>query len=292
MSSAAVYNYQPTIEMGDTSLKIACVWPFCGEHSVQKAVSTTPEPKRKHAEVRPDMSEEELEALNRRLEALNAKERVEWALRQFGNRLIMTTSFGVQSAALLHLANSVKPGLPVVFIDTGYLFPETYRFAEEIKKKLNLNLKTYRAHRSPAQQEALDGKRWEKGLEELEAYNYENKVEPMERALEELQVEGWMSGLRRVQSSSRAHLRPVEIQNGVIKIHPIIDWNNRDVYRYLRANGLRYHPLFDQGYVSLGDLHSTKKLEEGMTEEETRFNGLKRECGLHTSRGKLDFMSK
>ena len=231
----------------------------------------------------------DLKRENDRLNELPAAQRIRWAHEQWGDKLVMSTSFGVQSAVLLHMANSVVPGIPIIFVDTGYLFPETYRFADELTKRLDLNLKTYSALRTPAQQEALEGKRWEADLKELEAYNLENKVEPMNRALKELQAEAWISGLRRVQSSTREHLRPLERQNQTYKAYPIIDWTDRDIYEYLTANNLPYHPLWDEGYVSVGDWHSTSKLEAGMSAEDTRFNGKKRECGLHLVSDKVDF---
>ncbi|MEM9227895.1 MAG: phosphoadenosine phosphosulfate reductase family protein, partial [Verrucomicrobiota bacterium] len=128
----------------------------------------------------------DLKRENESQDALPAAERIRWAHQEWGEKLVMSTSFGVQSAVLLHLASTVVPGIPVVFVDTGYLFPETYRFADELTRRLNLNLKTYTALRSPAQQEALEGKRWEMNDAKLEAYNFENKVEPMNRALSEL----------------------------------------------------------------------------------------------------------
>ncbi len=103
----------------------------------------------------------------------------------------------------------------------------------------------------------------------------------MERALEELGVSTWIAGLRREQSSSRSDLRVVEAVRGRMKLHPIIDWSNRDVHQYLKQHDLPYHPLWEKGYVSVGDTHSTVPLSAGMTEEETRFAGVKRECGLH-----------
>lgn len=103
----------------------------------------------------------------------------------------------------------------------------------------------------------------------------------MSRALEELEINTWFSGLRRSQSKSRATRNIVEMQGGRIKVHPIVDWSNRDVHQYLKAHDLPYHPLWDQGYVSIGDTHTTQKLEQNMSEEETRFFGNLRECGLH-----------
>lgn len=223
------------------------------------------------------------------LSILSAEARIRWAVTEFGDKLILSTSFGIQSAVMLHLATRVVPEIPVVFIDTGYLFPETYRFADELTKRLKLNLKTYAARRTSAQQEAIDGKRWENGLDGLKAYNFENKVEPMDRAVRELGATAWLAGLRRVQASTRESLGFVQVQNRITKIHPILDWDNRTVHRYLTEHGLPYHPLWDQGYVSVGDWHSSAPLQPGQTEEQTRFNGLKRECGLHEISGKGDF---
>lgn len=232
---------------------------------------------------------DDLQALNARLEAASAHDRVAWAAEQYGEGLVMSTSFGVQAAVLLHIANEVVPGIPVIFVDTGYLFAQTYHFADELTKRLKLNLQTYVPQRTGAQQEALEGKRWEQGLESLKAYNFENKVEPMNRALSDLKATAWLSGLRRSQSSSRGNLGVLQLQNKTAKIYPIIDWNDRDIYNHLSSNNLPYHPLWDEGYVSVGDWHSTTKLGEGMNPEDTRFGGIKRECGLHELSNRPDF---
>ena len=223
------------------------------------------------------------------LEAASAIDRVRWAHEQYGNKLVLSTSFGIQSAVMLHLVTTVIPDIPVIFVDTGYLFPETYKFAAELTERLKLNLKTYLPRQSAAQQEAIHGKLWEQGLEGLGQYNRINKVEPMNRAIQELGATAWLSGLRRHQSSSRQERTVAEQQNKIMKVYPIIDWNDRDIYNYLTENNLPYHPLWDQGYVSIGDWHSTSKLGEGMSAEETRFGGLKRECGLHESNAGSDY---
>ena len=163
----------------------------------------------------------------------SAEERVAWAVETYGERLVMSTSFGIQSAVMLHLVAQVAPRIPVVFIDTGYLFPETYRFADELTRRLDLNLKVYQPAMMAARQEALGGKQWENGVKGLERYNLINKVEPMDRALRELTAEAWMAGLRRTQATSREALPVVQRQNRVTKIHPIIDWDSRAVHRYL-----------------------------------------------------------
>lgn len=227
--------------------------------------------------------------VNDELERASAEDRVRWAFAQFGSRLVLSSSFGVQAAVMLHLVTRVVPEAPVVFIDTGYLFPETYRFAEELRQRLNLNILKFHPRMSAAEQEALYGKLWEQGAAGLEKYNFINKVEPMNRAIEETGAQAWLAGLRRNQASTRKQLRVVEKQNKIIKIHPIIDWTDRDVYQYLKKHDLPYHPLWEKGYISVGDWHSTSKWEEGMQAEETRFNGVKRECGLHELSGRIDF---
>lgn len=218
---------------------------------------------------------------NVQLEKLSAEQRVSWALENMPGAFVLSSSFGIQAAVLLHMVTQQKPDTPVILTDTGYLFPETYRFIDELTEKLNLNLQIFRAETSPVWQEARYGKLWEQGVEGIEQYNQINKVEPMNRALETLGAQTWFAGLRRDQSGSRASLPVLAVQRGVFKILPIIDWDNRQVHQYLKQHGLKYHPLWDEGYLSVGDTHTTKKWEPGMAEEETRFFGLKRECGLH-----------
>ncbi len=223
----------------------------------------------------------QLGQINAELEQLTAQQRVAWALENLEGQFAVSSSFGIQAAVMLHLVTQQKPDIPVILTDTGYLFPETYRFIDQLSEQLTLNLKVYRAKESPNWQEARYGKLWEQGIEGIEKYNKLNKVEPMRRALDELEVSTWFSGLRREQSKSRASLPILSIQNGVFKFLPVIDWTNKDVHYYLEENGLSYHPLRDEGYLSVGDTHTSKKWEPGMSEEETRFFGLKRECGLH-----------
>jgi len=235
------------------------------------------------------MSNASLYAADPDLEPASAEERVRWAVQKFGSGLVLTTSFGIQAAVMLHLVTQIAPRIPVVFVDTGYLFPETYRFARDLTARLNLNLKKYVPASTAAEQEALSGKQWELGLDGLKHYNFVNKVEPMDRAIRELGATAWLAGLRRSQSSTREAVKVVQQQNKITKIHPIADWDNRQVHRYLTEHGLPYHPLWEEGYVSVGDWHSTSKLLDGMKEEDTRFGGVKRECGLHEASGRTDF---
>jgi phosphoadenosine phosphosulfate reductase len=226
-------------------------------------------------------TQEAVDAISRSLAPLSPRARVEQAIEHLPGEYVLSSSFGAQAAVMLHLVNEVVPGIPVILIDTGYLFPETYRFIDELTVRLRLNLKTYRSDASPAWQESRYGKLWDKGLEGIEQYNRINKTEPMERALKELNAFTWFSGLRRAQSTTRANIAPVEYKRGRYKVHPIYDWTDRDVGAYLKKHGLPYHPLWEKGYLSIGDWHTTKSLAEVESVEELRFFGLKRECGLH-----------
>jgi phosphoadenosine phosphosulfate reductase len=219
--------------------------------------------------------------LNAKLESMSAIQRIEWSFEQLPNHFALASSFGVQSAVSLHMMTQLKPDIPVVLIDTNYLFPETYQFIEQLTETLNLNLKVFRSEIGKAWQEARYGKLWEGGIEGLNRYNQLNKVEPMEKGLEQLNIQTWFSGVMRSQSKSRANLPVVQRSRGRYKVHPLIDWNSRMAHQYLAKNKLPYHPLWDKGYVSIGDVHSTVPLEEGMIEEDTRFSGITRECGLH-----------
>lgn len=219
---------------------------------------------------------------NELLEQQSAVGRVEWAMENLPGHFVLSSSFGIQSAVMLHLMTQIDANIPVIVTDTGHLFPETYRFIDELTERLKLNLHVYSAKESAAWQLARHGEQWIQDSEALKQYNRKNKVEPLERGLSELNAGTWFSGVRRQQSEHRQGLSVVNILRGRFKVHPIIDWTNRDVHQYLTQHGLPYHSLWDKGYVSVGDVHSTRPLTLGMEESDTRFSGMQRECGLHT----------
>ncbi len=225
----------------------------------------------------------DLAAVNQQFENADAIATVKWSAETFGNGLVMSTSFGIQAAVMLHLVTSIVTDIPVIWVDTGYLPDATYKFAEELTQRLNLNLKVYQSPISPARMEALYGKLWEQNdVEAFERYDRLRKVEPMQRALAELNATAWLAGLRKAQTQHRQTLDRIEKQEDIYKIYPILHWNSRDIYQYLTKHDLPYHPYFDLGYVSVGDWHSSRPLTaEDENERDTRFNGLKQECGLH-----------
>lgn len=225
-------------------------------------------------------SPQALAALNRWLARLSAQERIAWAFASLAGPHALSTSFGVQSAVSLHLLTQARPDIPVILVDTGYLFPETYRYADEMTQRFGLNLQVVRPQIGAAWMEARFGRLWENGSDGLQRYNQLRKVEPMQRALRELGVRSWFAGLRRSQSTSRAAIDFLELRDGRWKLHPIADWDELDVASYAVQHTLPEHPLSRQGYVSVGDVHTTEPLLDGDVAK-TRFFGLTRECGLH-----------
>ncbi len=228
------------------------------------------------ASIDSDLGEE-----NRAVGASTAEELIGWASDRYGEKLIASTSFGATSAVMLHLVHRVAPRTPIVCVDTGYLFPETYQFAEALIQRLNLDVRFYSAQMSPARQEALFGKLWEQGEDGVNRYLQINKVEPMQRAIRELGAEAWMAGLRAEQTEHRAGLRRVDRQDGRIKVHPVLNWTSKDMTAYMDRYELPYHPMVEQGYRSIGDHHSTIPTTAEMDPRDGRILGKTRECGLH-----------
>lgn len=222
-----------------------------------------------------------LAELNHWLATRTARQRIEWALASLSGGHALSSSFGAQSAVALHLATQARSDIPVILVDTGYLFPETHRFVAELCDRLHLNLTVARPDPAKAWRAASADTLQSLGAEGIDRYNAVHKVEPMQRALAALDVRTWIAGLRRSQSSTRQHIDVLELRDGRWKLHPLADWTDHDIGTYLARNDLPYHPLWEQGYVSIGDVHSTHRWSPGMREEDTRFFGIKRECGLH-----------
>lgn len=218
---------------------------------------------------------------NKILSKYSATDRIRWALKNLLPNFAITSSFGIYSSVILHMITNQLPNIPIILIDTGYLFPETYQFIDLLKIRLNLNLYVFRSNISSSWQESRYGKLWKKGIEGIELYNNINKVQPMKYAIKKCFINTWFAGLRFNQSKIRSSFSYLSIKNNIFKILPILDWNEKNLNEYLKKNDLPQHPLFKKKYISLGDVHTTKKYKLGMSKRDTRFFGLKRECGLH-----------
>jgi phosphoadenosine phosphosulfate reductase len=228
-----------------------------------------------------NLSDKELSVIDIEMKSLSAQERIAWAWERYDAGVVLSTSFGLQSSVMLNLTLQISKEIPVIFVDTGYLFPETYQYAQTLQKKLDFHPRIYSSPFTPSFQEVKFGKLWEQGKDEMKKYNFINKKEPMERALKELEATVWLSGLRRAQSSGREKRPFIENQGGVLKFYPILDWDDRKTYQYLPQNNLPYHPLEGMGYDSVGDHHSTQKVDPSKSAEDSRHGGHGRECGLH-----------
>lgn len=204
---------------------------------------------------------------------------IEWAVKTVGaERLAVATSFGVSGMVNLHMLADIAPGVPVIFVDTLYHFDETLEFARRVADHYGLDVRVYRPAESREEFERLHGDRlWER---DLDAFHRLTKVEPMERAL--TGVAGWITGRRRDQSPTRAHLPQVELGHRV-KVNPLAAWTREDVWSFIRRHDVPYNPLHDRGYASIGDEPLTTPTHAGEDERAGRWRGQDRlECGLHT----------
>ncbi len=216
-------------------------------------------------------TDEELAELNAEFETAPASKIIRWAVESFGPYLSLAASMA--DALLIDLATRVDPGIEVVFIDTGYHFPETLETVERIRRHYGLNLRIMTvAHHA----------------EELWKVDPENccsavKVGQLDRALAGKQA--WMSGLRRDEAPTRANA-PIVARDlrGLVKVNPIANWTEADVDAYMADRDIPYNPLLDQGYPSIGCWPCTSKVAEGEDPRSGRWAGQnKTECGLHLS---------
>ena len=219
----------------------------------------------------------EVKRLNQRFASAHPTEIIRWAVETFRPKAALTSSFGARSAGILHLAVQVDPQIDVRFVDTGLLFPETYQFRDELQRRLGLKITTFKTR--------LDVERFVREHEHLGIGHPDfccspHKVEATERALAGLS--GWITGITRSDSAARANTPLVEVlTTGLVKVAPLAAWTAKEIHAYLAEHQLPYHPLWEKGYVSIGDVHSTRPLHEVGHIDQTRFSGLKRECGLH-----------
>ncbi len=218
---------------------------------------------------------------NPRLEAQTPEQRLAFAVETFGDRLLFTSSFGAGSGVLLHLWSRVAPHLPVVFLDTGFLFEETLLYRDALAKLLGLSVEIVR----PSVSKEAFLFEWGQDIYRTnpDFCCANNKVEPLRPRLAE--ADGWISGLRRDQSATRADT-PILLlgEDGVCKVHPLATLTAKEAAEYLETHGIPEHPLREQGYASIGCAPCTRPIGPGEDERAGRWAGTsKTECGLHTS---------
>jgi len=222
----------------------------------------------------------EIERLSNEFETKTPQQILEWAVDTFWPQLVLSSSFQTQSMPLLHMASRIRRDILVFFLDTGYHFWETQIFRERIASEWQLNvLDLYRDTRWDdfARQHTRT-----LPVEDPNLCCFLHKVQPMQKALKDMLA--WISGIRRDQTSVRAHAKILELQDdGLLKINPMLNWTKADVTRYAQENNLPSHPLFDKGYRSLGCAPCTVAIGVNDDERAGRWTGRgKIECGLHT----------
>ncbi|MEA2710026.1 MAG: phosphoadenosine phosphosulfate reductase [Phycisphaerales bacterium] len=228
----------------------------------------------------------DLIATNAVLDTYGPRQVVDWAAREFGEGLVMSSSFGAESALLLHMATRAKPDIKVIVVDTGYLFPETHQFLETLRHRFDLNIWTYRTRQDPIAYLKEAGEVDPTFRTNVERCCEINKNEPFDRAMQELKPRAWLRGIRRQQADTRADRKPVEWSRrfNCYAVSPLLSWSRRDIHQYMKQHDLPYHPLFDQGYASIGcnPLSCTRPIQIGEDPRAGRWSGTgKLECGLH-----------
>lgn len=200
--------------------------------------------------------------------------------QQQGLKIFTTSSFQTHSVVLLHILSQIDNSIPVYFINTGYLFPETILYRNLITNLLGLNVKNIYSTVSKNLQKDSNGQFL--FTSDPDYCCHINKVEPLEPILSQYDI--WINGVRADQSAVRKNFAIEENSKfGVLRFHPMLDWNNMQIQKYLFEHNIPRHPLENKGYFSVGCEPCTRKFSSDLSEREVRWYGLnKTECGLNT----------
>ncbi|HEY2073033.1 MAG TPA: phosphoadenylyl-sulfate reductase [Gaiellaceae bacterium] len=216
------------------------------------------------------------------VEAMTAEESLLWAYDRFGSKLCLTCSWQKQSSVLVHMVSELGLDIPVIELDTGLFFAETYETREKLVEKYNLDLIRPEVITVAEQHKQEGPNLWESNPDRC---CHVRKVEPLERALKD--YDAWISGIRREQSLTRKDAQRVEFSEryDVWKIQPLVDWNAKRVDAYIHVNEIPYNPLHDAGYPSIGCIPCTRPVSRDEDERAGRWaDSDKIECGIHTAK--------
>jgi phosphoadenosine phosphosulfate reductase len=223
----------------------------------------------------------DVEAARRALEGKPPEAVLEWSFANLP-RVAISTAFGPEGCALVAMAVALKPDIKVFTVDTDFLFAESIELRQRLAEKYGLQIEVVRGAVSIEEQNRRHGLNlWQRDTDACCALR---KVEPTERALHGL--DGWVAGLRRDQSKTRADIDVVELyerpEGPLYKVNPLLHWTRKDTWDYLLKHDIPYNPLLDQGYQSIGCWPCTRPVGAGEDERAGRWNGQKAECGIHT----------
>ena len=228
------------------------------------------------------MKQFDLKKLNMQFRYASCEEVLQWVISNLYPDVAMTTSFQSSGMVLISFLRKIQPDFPVYFIDTGYHFPETLEFRDRLIQEWKINVITIKADE---EKYILKQDQGDFAKEHLDTCCQLNKVEPLNQLKKRLCVSAWISALRRDQNSSRADLNMFMMDKaGYIRVHPLIHWDNQKLWQYIYSQNLPFHPLYDQGYASIGCFppSCTTRSVSGGSERSGRWaNSDKTECGLH-----------
>ena len=222
----------------------------------------------------------EIERLSEQFETKAPQEIIQWAVDAFWPQIALSSSFQTQSVPLLHMASMVRRDILIFFLDTGYHFWETHMFREQLASHWQLNVLDL--YRDPRWDVFARQNTRSLPVDDPNLCCFIHKVQPMQKALKDMKA--WISGIRRDQTSVRAHARILELQSdGLLKINPLLNWTKADIQKYAKEHRLPAHPLFQRGYRSIGCSPCTIAIGSNDDERAGRWSGRgKTECGLHT----------
>lgn len=197
-----------------------------------------------------------------------------------GKKLFTTSSFQTHSIVLLHLLSRIDQSIPVYCLNTGFLFPETMAYKDQLAEEFGLNMIEIKPDVPKSLQKDSEGKLL--FASDPDRCCHYNKVQPMDRLLSDYDI--WINGIRRDQNANRAKMKVEEKSKfDTVRFHPMLEWTNKMIFDYIREYKLPKHPLEVQGYSSIGCEPCTRKPSLEMMEREARWYGMnKTECGLHT----------
>jgi phosphoadenosine phosphosulfate reductase len=210
------------------------------------------------------------------------EEFIQKIFEQYHGRPCFTCSFQAEDVVVLDMLRKVHPDIPVLFLDTGYHFQETYEYRDRLAQLWHLNLVNMQPQLSLAEHESKYGRLC---IEQKDLCCKLRKVQPLLRALENYEI--WFTGLRREQSPTRAGLASIETHTlptgkSLIKASPLAFWSTKDVWNYLRTQRIDHLPLYDHGYTSIGCEPCTSIPMDPLSPRSGRWAGQKLECGIHT----------
>jgi len=221
-----------------------------------------------------------LEILNREFEGCSPHEVLTYALTTYFPDIVLASSFGAEDVALIDMVHRINPATPILYLDTDFLFKETYETRDTLIRKYGITPIQVKSLLTPEQQAVQFGDRlWERRPDEC---CNQRKVEPLTRALKSYKA--WITGIRRDQSPTRAGAKIVEWDPKfeLIKFNPLARWTAEDVWTYIKLHDVPYNPLHEQGYPSLGCTYCTRPVQPGEDPRAGRWSGFaKTECGLH-----------